>query len=67
MAAMPGRNSRARSSGTVELEIVKRTDKDGGFKVLRRRWVIERTSAILLAAPSIRANQQAFVGPQHAE
>src|SRR5262244_396244 len=27
----------------LELEIVKRTDKEGGFKVLRRRWVIERT------------------------
>jgi putative transposase len=27
----------------VALEIVKRTDKDGGFKVVRRRWVIERT------------------------
>ena len=27
----------------VELEIVKRTDKDGGFNVLRRRWVVERT------------------------
>jgi transposase len=27
----------------VDLEIVKRTDKDGGFKVVRRRWVIERT------------------------
>jgi len=27
----------------VQIEIVKRTDKHGGFKVLRRRWVIERT------------------------
>ena len=27
----------------VELEIVKRTDNEGGFKVVRRRWVIERT------------------------
>src|SRR5262249_54682426 len=27
----------------VEVEIVKRTDKDGGFKVIRQRWVIERT------------------------
>ena len=25
------------------LEIVKRTDKEGGFKHIRRRWVIERT------------------------
>jgi transposase len=27
----------------VGFEIVKRTDKEGGFKVMRRRWVIERT------------------------
>lgn len=27
----------------VALEIVKRTDKDGGFKIIRRRGVIERT------------------------
>ena len=27
----------------VTLEIVKRTDKEGGFKLIRRRWVIERT------------------------
>jgi transposase len=27
----------------VELDIVKRTNKDAGFKVVRRRWVIERT------------------------
>lgn len=27
----------------VSLEIVKRTDKEGGFKLIRRRWVIERT------------------------
>ena len=27
----------------IDLEIVKRTDKNGGFKVVRRRWVIERT------------------------
>ena len=26
----------------VTLEIVKRTDKEGGFKLIRRRWVIER-------------------------
>lgn len=23
----------------IEIEIVKRTDKDGGFKIIRRRWV----------------------------
>jgi len=27
----------------VTLEIVKRTDQEGGFKLIRRRWVIERT------------------------
>ncbi len=27
----------------VGLEIVKRTDKEGGFKVVRRRGVVERT------------------------
>ena len=27
----------------VELEIVKRTDNERGFKVVRRRWVVERT------------------------
>jgi len=40
---MPGQNSLAFVGLPVELEIVKRTDKNGGFKVLRRRWVIERT------------------------
>ncbi len=29
----------------VTLEIVKRTDKEGGFKLIRRRWVVERTLA----------------------
>ena len=29
----------AMASQPVTLEIVKRTDKDGGFKVVRRRWV----------------------------
>jgi transposase len=27
----------------ITLEIVKRTDKEGGFKIIRRRWVVERT------------------------
>ncbi len=26
-----------------ELQVVKRTDKEGGFKVLPKRWVVERT------------------------
>src|SRR5262245_25500062 len=30
----------------VQIEIVKRTDKHGGFKVLRRRWVIESKSPL---------------------
>ena len=33
------------ASQRVTLEIVKRTDKEGGFKLIRRRWVIERTFA----------------------
>lgn len=31
----------------VDLEIVKRNDKEAGFKVVRRRWVVERTFAWL--------------------
>ena len=31
------------ASQRVSLEIVKRTDNEGGFKLIRRRWVIERT------------------------
>ena len=41
----------------VTLKIVKRTDKDPGFKVIRRRWVIERKRcrvALLLAGSGAR-------------
>ena len=31
----------------VDLEIVKRNDKESGFKVVPRRWVVERTFAWL--------------------
>jgi hypothetical protein len=37
------------SAQPVTLEIVKRTDKDGGFKVVRRRWVVE--AHLLLTSP----------------
>jgi transposase len=43
----------------VELEIVKRTDKDGGFKVLRRRWVIERTFSWLRRNRRLMAHYEA--------
>jgi len=35
----------------VTLEIVKRTDKEGGFKLIRRRWVIERTFSWIRQPP----------------
>ena len=44
----------------VELEIVKRTDKDGGFKVLRRRWVIERTFSWLRRNRRLMAHYEAL-------
>src|SRR5262249_32979281 len=43
----------------LELEIVKRTDKEGGFKILRRRWVIERTFSWL------RRNRRPLRSPRH--
>src|SRR5262249_26221320 len=45
----------------VELEIVKRTDKEGGFKVLRRRWVIERTFSWLRRNRRLIAHYEALV------
>src|SRR5215470_9283366 len=45
----------------VELEIVKRTDKEGGFKVLRRRWVIERTFSWLRRNRRLMAHYEALV------
>jgi transposase len=44
----------------VELEIVKRTDKSGGFKVLRRRWVIERTFSWLRRNRRLLAHYEAL-------
>ena len=44
----------------VELEIVKRTDKEGGFKVLRRRWVIERTFSWLRRNRRLMAHYEAL-------
>ena len=43
----------------VELEIVKRTDNEGGFKVVRRRWVIERTLS-WLRRNRLMAHYEAF-------
>ena len=45
----------------LELEIVKRTDKEGGFKVLRRRWVIERTFSWLRRNRRLMAHYEALV------
>lgn len=43
----------------VEIEIVKRTDKDGGFKIIRRRWVIERTFSWLRRNRRLMAHYEA--------
>jgi putative transposase len=39
---------------------VKRTDKHGGFKVLRRRWVIERTFSWLRRNRRLMAHYEAI-------
>ncbi len=44
----------------VALEIVKRTDKDGGFKLIRRRWVIERTFSWLRRNRRLMAHYEAL-------
>ena len=44
----------------VKLEIVKRTDRHGGFKVLRRRWVIERTFSWLRRNRRLVAHYEAL-------
>ena len=44
----------------VEIEIVKRTDKDVGFKVIRRRWVIERTFSWLRRNRRLMAHYDAL-------
>lgn len=43
----------------VQIEIVKRTDTHGGFKVLRRRWVIERTFSWLRRNRRLMAHYEA--------
>ena len=43
----------------VRLEIVKRTDKEGGFKLIRRRWVVERTFSWLRRNRRLMAHYEA--------
>lgn len=44
----------------VTIEIVKRTDKDGGFKIIRRRWVVERTLSWLRRNRRLTAHYEAL-------
>ena len=44
----------------VTLEIVKRTDKEAGFKVVRRRWVVERTFSWLRRNRRLMAHYEAL-------
>jgi putative transposase len=44
----------------VTLEIVKRTDKEGGFKLIRRRWVVERTFSWLRRNRRLMAHYEAL-------
>ena len=44
----------------VDLEIVKRTDKEGGFKIVRRRRVIERTFSWLRRNRRLMAHYEAL-------
>lgn len=44
----------------VTIEIVKRTDQDGGFKVVRRRWVVERTLSWLRRNRRLIAHYEAL-------
>jgi len=44
----------------VTIEIVKRTDQDGGFKVVRRRWVVERTFSWLRRNRRLTAHYEAL-------
>lgn len=43
----------------VTLEIVKRTDSKPGFKVIRRRWVVERTFSWLRRNRRLMAHYEA--------
>jgi len=49
----------AMANQPVDLEIVKRTDKEGGFKVVRRRWVVERTFSWLRRNRRLMAHYEA--------
>lgn len=49
----------AMASQPVELEIVKRTDNESGFKVVRRRWVVERTFSWLRRNRRLMAHYEA--------
>lgn len=44
----------------VTIEIVKRMDQDGGFKVVRRRWVVERTLSWLRRNRRLMAHYEAL-------
>lgn len=44
----------------VTLEIVKRTDKEGGFKLIRRRWVAGRTFSWLRRNRRLMAHYEAL-------
>jgi transposase len=44
----------------VTIEIVKRSDHDGGFKVVRRRWVVERTLSWLRRNRRLMAHYEAL-------
>ncbi len=44
----------------VTLEIVKRTDKKSGFKVIRRRWAVERTLSWLRRHRRLMAHYEAI-------
>jgi transposase len=48
------------ATSPVTLEIVKRTDKETGFKVVRRRWVIERTFSWLRRNRRLMAHYEAL-------
>jgi len=47
MAATRGRRELAKLLPQLSVEIVKRSDQAEGFKVLPKRWVVERTFAWL--------------------
>jgi transposase len=48
------------AASPATIEIVKRTDKEPGFKVVRRRWVIERTFSWLRRNRRLMAHYEAL-------